>query len=199
MRNLYEGREQLFVVRTAQGETAGAASARELSQGASWPRASWMVGAILAALLLLWLTMSVQAAPDPSGDVKGVNLPPRPTLTPTPTLTLLPTSTVTPAPSATPVQGASIRLRVLDAGQALRSGVQWQDTQGGWHNVDAWQADLSSGGQSWWVAPWHFGTGPYRWVVYSGDGEALVAVSESFFMPNEVYGSVETLVSLSTP
>lgn len=77
--------------------------------------------------------------------------------------------------------------------------VQWQDKQGGWHDVEGWQRTAASN-QSvrWSVYPRDFGTGPFRWAVYgaSGKGSQWVATSASFNLPccngNTLRVSVQT-------
>lgn len=64
--------------------------------------------------------------------------------------------------------------------------VQWQDKQGKWHNVDGWQQHaVPNQIVRWSVYPRDFGTGPFRWAVYSenGAGGQLLATSVSFNLP----------------
>lgn len=106
-----------------------------------------------------------------------------------------PTWTPGPAPAKTPVPtprhpgGAWIRLRVHGGD---RSGnwwteVQWQDEEGEWHPVEGWQGPLErldgEWGRVWWVSQSQFGTGPFRWVIYRGQGGEPVVLSAPFTLP----------------
>jgi hypothetical protein len=102
---------------------------------------------------------------------------------------LPPRETPTPVPSGAakgddaPV-GARIELRATGAPGGAWAGVQWQDSIGGWRDVEGWQGSLSVHGcQSWWVAARDFGCGPFRWVVLEGPGGALLASSAPFDLP----------------
>ena len=71
------------------------------------------------------------------------------------------------------------------------TAVQWQDGHGNWHDVEGWRNWLSDNGtQRWWVAPKDFGTGPFRWSVYQGEGGFLVEASGPFRLPTEANTSV---------
>jgi hypothetical protein len=72
---------------------------------------------------------------------------------------------------------------ILEAPAGAWAGVQWQDSAGGWHEVEGWQGRLSSGRQQWWVAAKDFGTGSFRWMVTAGPGGAMVGVSSPFNLP----------------
>jgi len=39
---------------------------------------------------------------------------------------------------------------------------------------------------AWWVAQKDFGTGPFRWAVYPSDGDAMLAASTPFILPDTV-------------
>ncbi len=69
--------------------------------------------------------------------------------------------------------------------------VPWQDALGGWHDVQGWQGTLDGYQKLWWVAEDDFGTGPFRWALYQGKGGALLAVSESFYLPGLTNETVE--------
>lgn len=123
-------------------------------------------------------------------------LPPRPS--PMPTRTPTPTPAA-PAPTARPARpsGAHIVLYVQSAPAELWTIVQWQDALGGWHDVEGWQGTLDDGHQKlWWVAEKDFDTGPFRWALYKSQGGALLAVSESFYLPDRTNAVVEVEVSL---
>lgn len=147
---------------------------------------------ILTKTVILLLLMSgiimllVAAAPATSND-----LPPRPTAEPTPTP--IPEPTPTPAPPVTPDNvGATILLQVADGSRHMWTVVQWQDALGGWHDVVGWRGHLDDGRwfdmevKMWWVAPADFGTGSFRWQVYSRADGLLLATSEPFMLPTHV-------------
>ena len=129
-----------------------------------------VIGLIVAAALFIGLlpgTPSVTAAP-----------PPRPTLTPTPYST----------PSTGNPFGSYIELRLPTDNINLWTVVQWQDAQGGWHDVENWRGILDEinqhkGDKLWWVYPRDYGTGPFRWQVYQNPGGTLLATSYSFNLP----------------
>jgi hypothetical protein len=80
--------------------------------------------------------------------------------------------------------GARIVLQVAGAPADAWSVVQWQDFDGGWHDVEGWRGSLDRWGmRRWWVAPKDFGTGPFRWVVTQGPGGAMLWSSEPFSLP----------------
>ncbi len=117
-----------------------------------------LAGVILVASFLLQRPAPAQA------------LPPRPTAVPT----------------AVPIiTGAGIQLTVEGAVGNEWTMVQWQHPfTGEWHDISGWQGRLNEDmGQQWWVGSEHFGRGPYRWQVYEQEINSLVAVSDSFTMP----------------
>lgn len=62
--------------------------------------------------------------------------------------------------------GAHIVLYVPAAPDGVWTIVQWQDTAGGWHDIDGWQGTLDVGHRiTWWLAPDLFGRGAFRWLV----------------------------------
>ena len=78
----------------------------------------------------------------------------------------------------------NIELRMPGAPAGAWTVVQWQDSDGGWHDVEGWCGMLDSGGMKrWWVAPKDSGTGPFRWVVTGQPGGAQLAVSDPFTLP----------------
>jgi hypothetical protein len=95
--------------------------------------------------------------------------------------------------------GAHIVLHVPSAPDGVWTIVQWQDTAGGWHDIEGWQGTLDQGKQKmWWLAPDLFGKGPFRWLVYqSTRGEELLATSESFYLPGAAREKLWVEVSLS--
>jgi hypothetical protein len=100
-------------------------------------------------------------------------------------------------------RGALIRLIVLHEGSAgdgpgpdLWTVVQWQDTGGGWHDVQGWQGWLDGESKTWWVAPKDLGTGPFRWVVYRGRCGGVAGASGPFHLPGAPDQVVEARVLL---
>lgn len=101
---------------------------------------------------------------------------------PLPTATPLGTPPPTAVPSPLPVGGTLI-LQAYHAPASSWTVVQWQDANGGWHDVTSWQSQLTNGYVGWWVAPEDFGTGPFRWLLLdSPDGNPL-GTSKSFHLP----------------
>jgi hypothetical protein len=80
--------------------------------------------------------------------------------------------------------GAYLGLQTQGAADGVWTVVQWQDSAGGWHDVEGWRGTLERGQKIWWVAQRDFGTGPFRWVIYEGQGGKLLATSESFYLPD---------------
>jgi hypothetical protein len=81
-------------------------------------------------------------------------------------------------------------------------GVQWGDPSGQtWTMIDTWLGPLNQtalGRTVWSVDPKDFGTGPYRWVVYTGnpaEGGKLWGVSTSFFFPRTAHDWLWTQIS----
>lgn len=91
--------------------------------------------------------------------------------------------TLAPLPAAARMSGAYIELRAPEAA-GLSAVVQWQSSDGAWHDVDGWRSELSGEPVIWWTAPGDFGKGPFRWSAYAGDGAELRFVSEVFRLPN---------------
>ena len=161
-----------------------------------YPTIFWFAFLILISVLLLaWPPLLTQAGPE---------LPPRETPIPP---ELPPRETPIPAQPSddddddkddTP-DGAHIVLRVPSAPAGVWTIVQWQDSAGGWHDIDGWQGTLDEGDQKmWWLAPDLFGKGPFRWLVYqSPGGDKLLATSDSFYLPNSAGEKLRVEVSLS--
>ncbi len=126
-------------------------------------------------------------------------LPPRPDDPPQPD----PTPVTPPPLPAAPDRGGLIELWVrFDPAwpwdeypwQGMETLVQWQDGLGEWHNVDSWRGGFdeckgNDARKSWWVSEDHFGSGPFRWVLYLRRGDETLVVSESFDMPS-VHGEI---------
>lgn len=142
-----------------------------------------IVFALMVGLLLLsGLPLSTQAGP--LGDLPGRDTP-------------------TPAPQKGGGDGGSgfppvawIELSLQGAKPGLWSVVQWQDTAGGWHDVDGWGAAAGSGVLVWGVFPSEFGKGPFRWAIYEGPGGKLSKSSMSFNLPAKSGEVVRVSVSL---
>ena len=80
--------------------------------------------------------------------------------------------------------GAYIELELQNPTAGAWAVVQWQDSGGNWHDVEAWGNPVDPDGcQRWWVASSDFGSGPFRWLVSAGQGGEQLAVSESFHLP----------------
>lgn len=78
--------------------------------------------------------------------------------------------------------GAYIELAGVETMAGGWSVVQWQDSNGDWHNVEGWQGAVSDS-RSWWVHPKDFGSGPFRWGVQSAPGGSTTATSTPFHLP----------------
>jgi hypothetical protein len=126
-----------------------------------------LFGLLCAVTLIagLWTSTPTATAAPP---------PPRPTLTPT--------------PYAARSVGSYIELRVPTDNINLWTVVQWQDTQGNWHDVETWRGILDEinnykGDKRWWLYPRDYGTGPFRWAIYDQPNGHLLATSRSFNLP----------------
>jgi hypothetical protein len=91
--------------------------------------------------------------------------------------------------------------------QELWTGVQWLNPSTGiWNDVDGWQGKLDGltneedhtlvGQKAWWVMKPHLGTGPFRWIVYDGQGGPPLATSDPFQLPEMVDQTRSVNVSL---
>ncbi len=144
------------------------------------------------ALTLTLISVLLLAWPPPLPTQAGLGLPPR----------------ETPIPSRPPGDdddrddkpvGAHIVLLVPSAPAGVWTIVQWQDSAGGWHDIEGWQGTLDEGDQKmWWLAPNLFGKGPFLWLVYQRPkGDKLLATSDSFYLPDAAGKKVWVEVSLS--
>jgi len=141
----------------------------------------WLVFtlALISVLLLAW-PLPTQAGP---------NLPPR---KPQPAAQPPDDDDKDPTPN-----GAHIVLHVSSAPAGVWTIVQWQDTAGGWHDVESWSGALDDGiHKTWWLAPDLFGKGPFRWLVYQGERGKLVATSDPFYLPGTEGEKLRVEVSL---
>jgi hypothetical protein len=148
-----------------------------------------VAGILFVLAAVLQLPLPTRAAP-PALPTRPTELPPRP-------------------PDATPVPpsdddeddepiGAHIELHVEGASPHVWTVVQWQDSAGGWHDVEGWRGNFDEGNRKvWWVAWADFGTGPFRWVVYQTEGGTLLATSESFMLPQSAAEWMTIQVSLA--
>jgi len=101
----------------------------------------------------------------------------------------------------------AIATTLTDAPAGAWVGVQWGDPTGTqWTNIENWLAPLSestNGQVSHWVEAKDYGTGPYRWVVYTGDprqGGQIWGVSDPFNFPKTKSEWIWTkVVKLATP
>ncbi len=92
---------------------------------------------------------------------------------------------------------AHIELQVQAAPAGAWSVVQWQDSDGNWHDVEGWRSVLgSSGHQRWAVEAKDFNTGPFRWVVMRGRSGSIAGISDSFNLPAGANETVPVTVSL---
>ena len=108
-------------------------------------------------------------------------LPPRPTRTP-----VASPKDSTPEP---PLAG-TLMLSTEPNLDNLMSVVQWQDSDGAWHDVNGWRGLVMGGKTVWWVEERNWGEEPYRWVVYRNTSSTAIATSQPFKLP----GSGETLI-----
>jgi hypothetical protein len=150
-------------------------------------------------IVVVWTALAVVVLPTLPRAEAQAEWPPRPE-TPTPTLP------ATPDPAdpdgSTGAQGGKLALHIEFSSQwpwerapwqDLWTVVQWQDPQGAWHDVVGWRGELDRvvlgdggrvvGRKVWWVQQRDAGKGPFRWLVYRGEGDLLLARSETFHLP----------------
>jgi hypothetical protein len=138
-------------------------------------------------LITLIIGLLALAAQTPSAAYAGAGLPPRATPVP-------------PPPDddkdrGGPPVGAYIELAASDAPAGAWAVVQWQDSAGGWHDVEGWRGSLANS-RRWWVHPKDFRTGPFRWQVTAGPDGTVLKVSEAFHLPS---GANETSLMTVEP
>lgn len=65
--------------------------------------------------------------------------------------------------------------------------VQWQDSQGNWHDVDGWRGHMNiPDSVMWWVSQANFGEGPFRWVIYdTAQRNTILSTSNPFSLPDQ--------------
>jgi hypothetical protein len=128
---------------------------------------------------------------------------------------MAPAATGTPAPVvdgpalnaetftiATTCSGANCSFAVITAylvgaPAGSNAGVQWQDPNGAWHNVDGWQGGTAQSVdgnpfQQWTVFPANFGQGPFRWVVYAPD-LSVWGIGPDFNLPTSGQNQIQIL------
>ena len=161
---------------------------------------SWLMTLCLGlACTLLTIAGLVVAGLAGPLQTASADLPPRPTPV---------TPTSTPAKPEVPA-GAWIELRVYPppvdpsfTWQELWTVVQWQDINGGWHDVEGWRGTPDriaegAGLKTWWVAEKDFGTGPFRWVVRHGQHGEYPTASETFTLPSAIGATLSIDVLLA--
>jgi hypothetical protein len=133
---------------------------------------------------LAWPPMLTQAGP---------TLPP---IDPPPTPTEIPDKPDKSDDDDEPIV-AHIELQVAPAQSAGWSVVQWQGSDGNWHDVEGWRGSLSDGSsRRWAVEGKDFGTGPFRWVVLDGASGSVAGASDLFSLPASANETVQVTITL---
>ena len=92
---------------------------------------------------------------------------------------------------------AHIELQAQSAPIGAWSVVQWQDSDGNWHDVEGWRGSLSDGGfQRWAVERKDFNTGPFRWQVRQSLTDPALGSSDPFSLPAEANQTLRVTVDL---
>jgi hypothetical protein len=150
----------------------------------------WAV--LLAAVIgLVCLTVwsPTLAQPEPTLPARHMPNPTLPSRHPTPSAISEPHEEEKPV-------GAFIELRVSPAPPGVWTVVRWEDGLGGWHDVEGWQGTLDSADQKvWWVPQRDFGTGPFCWDLYAGQGGPSLGASDPFYLPGSANQRVKVHVS----
>ncbi len=138
-------------------------------------RTLWLTGLFAVTALTLWTTIGWASAAQAASDGPAGRAP-------------LPTATVEPtaaAPEPTRVSLSAIRLQASGAPATAWTVMQWQDALGGWHDVEGWRGEFDADGYKTWRFPeQHFGTGPFRWEVFSKRDGGVWGVSAPFQLPD---------------
>ncbi|NJN98858.1 MAG: hypothetical protein HC875_34575 [Anaerolineales bacterium] len=140
------------------------------------------------AIVVLMLGLVALASQTPSAAYAGAGLPSRDAPTPLPH--------DDDKDRDGPPVGAYLELVAPGAPFGAWAVVQWQDSAGGWHDVEGWRGTLSDSSR-WWVHPKDFGTGPFRWVVSGGPGGAELESSEPFNLPGQPNQTMQQTILLT--
>lgn len=102
----------------------------------------------------------------------------------------LPERPVVPQPpnpaKETEVFDARIILHTNRWDKSLWAVIQWQGTDGTWHDVSGWRGQFNQYGQvRWRVEAKDFNTGPFRWVIYNENYLNNLWMSIPFDLPNQ--------------
>ena len=99
----------------------------------------------------------------------------------------LPTATpygTPPPPTASPYPpGGTLILQMENPPVEGWTIVQWQDANGGWHDVEGWRSHFTNDYVGWWVAPADFSDGPFRWLLLASENGPELASSAPFSLP----------------
>lgn len=147
----------------------------------------------LRVSVMLLLIMMIMLAPhNTRAQEDHPHEPPRPQPIP-------PTPIPDRSKASGPEQGAWIELHGNWVDPRLWTTVQWQDGTGNWHEVTNWQGTFNEAGVvTWFVEQKDFNKGPFRWVVYQGQGGAVLTISPSFYLPTSIGQVVRTDAMLPT-
>jgi hypothetical protein len=149
------------------------------------PRNRTRARALLGTLLLIWIAGIILVCPVQAGP----ELPPR-----DPTFPTQDDNDDDDDSSSTPV-GAYIILQADTVSPGAWAVVQWQDSSGGWHDVEGWRGPLSSN-NLWWVAAKDFGSGPFRWALLARPEGQLLGTSSPFDLPQQANDRLIVVVAL---
>jgi hypothetical protein len=151
----------------------------------STPKYNFALSSILIVLVVGLLTLAAQT---PFAAHAGGGLPPRDPPTP------LPAGDGGQPDKEGALTGAYLELVAPGAPAGAWAVVQWQDSAGGWHDVEGWRGAVADSSR-WWVQPKDFGTGPFRWRVTTGPEGPLWAASASFNLPSQPNQTVQVVTS----
>lgn len=110
-------------------------------------------------------------------------------------------SITTPFGCASPCDESNIAIYVPNAPSTAWVGIQWMDSNGGWHDVPGWQGSLDMATDSttpfkqWTVFHSQLGAGPFHWVIYTQKGGSVWGVSPNFNLPRNGGELLSTFVS----
>jgi hypothetical protein len=81
---------------------------------------------------------------------------------------------------------ASIELYAPGVAAGVWTVVQWQGSDGNWHDIDGWRGQTDAAGRvKWSVALKDFGAGAFRWQVLAGGEGQPPSISEPFTLPGK--------------